>query len=56
MESIILTGGVFTENRRADLWRGQIGLAKDGLPQQQNAGEEKENGDQAVGGAGCGHG
>jgi hypothetical protein len=46
----------FAENRRADLWRGQIGLAKDGLPQQEDAGEEKENGDQAEGGGGCGHG
>jgi hypothetical protein len=28
-----------------DLWRDDIGLAEDGLSQQQNAGEKKENGD-----------
>ena len=44
------------ENRCADLWRGQIGLAKDGLAQQKDASEEKENGDQAESGGGCGHG
>jgi hypothetical protein len=35
-----------------DLWRGDIGLAEDGFAQEQYAGEEKENGDQAEGGAG----
>jgi len=39
-----------------DLWRGDIGLAEDGLSQEQDAGEEKENGDQAESRAGCGHG
>ena len=39
-----------------DLCRGDIGLAKDGLSQQQDAGEEKEKGKEAEDGAGCGHG
>jgi len=39
-----------------DLWRGDIGLAEDWFSQQQDSGEEKEEGDQAEGGAGCGHG
>jgi len=30
-----------------DLWRGDIGLAEDGLSQQQDTGEEKEKGEQA---------
>jgi hypothetical protein len=51
-DSIILTGGVFAERRHPDLWRGYIGLAKDGLSQKQDAGEEKEKGDKAEGGAG----
>jgi len=39
-----------------DLWRGDIGLAEDWFSQQQDSGEEKEEGDQAEGDAGCGHG
>jgi len=35
-----------------DLWRRDIGLAEDWPSQQQDAGEEKENGDQAEGCAG----
>jgi hypothetical protein len=35
-----------------DLRRGDIGLAEDGFAQEQDAGEEKENGNQAEGGAG----
>jgi len=50
-----LTSGFFA-GRHPDLWRGDIGLAKDGLSQQQDTGEEKEKGDEAEGRAGFGHG
>jgi hypothetical protein len=39
-----------------DLGRTDGGLAEDGLSQQQDAGEEEKNCDEAEGGAGCGHG
>jgi hypothetical protein len=54
IDSIIFTGGFVAES--PNLRWCVIGLTEERLAQQEDAGEEKEEGDQAEGGAGCGHG
>jgi hypothetical protein len=54
IDSIIFTGGFVAES--PNLRWVEIGLAEHGFAQQEEASEEKEEGDQAEGGAGCGHG
>jgi hypothetical protein len=53
IDSIIFTGGFVAES--PNLRWGEIGLTEERLAQQEDAGEEKEEGDQAEGSGGCGH-